>query len=153
MKAVIFKIGYTATYAILKLSKDFIVLNGYTGEGKVTDKYSMKSLHFLINNWFVNLIMYTTEAIVNLLRSKKENLEKKYPLSELALFGSYARGDQNEESDIDILVDFNSPIDGYEYIRLAHELEDLFNQKIDMVSRQGIKSGYLPYVEKNLIHV
>ena len=83
----------------------------------------------------------------------KFKIGKKYPLSELALFGSYARGDQNEESDIDILVDFNSPIDGYEYIRLAHELEDLFHQKIDMVSRQGIKSGYLPYVEKNLIHV
>jgi uncharacterized protein len=80
-------------------------------------------------------------------------LEKKYPFSEPALFGSYGRGDQNEESDIDILVDFNSPIDGYEYIRLANELEDLFNQKIDMVSRQGIKSGYLPNVEKNLIHV
>jgi predicted nucleotidyltransferase len=71
----------------------------------------------------------------------------------LGLFGSYARGDFNEQSDIDILVDFSSRIDGFDYIRLAHELEDVFNFKIDLVSRGGIRAEYLPYVEKNLIHV
>jgi hypothetical protein len=50
-------------------------------------------------------------------------------------------------------VDFNGRIDGFDYIRLAHELEDLFHHKIDMVSRKGIKPAYLPYVEKDLIHV
>ncbi len=80
-------------------------------------------------------------------------MEKNYPISELALFGSYARGDFNNESDIDILVDFSASIDGFQYIRLAHELEDLFKGKVDVVSRKGIKPSYLPFVEKNLIHV
>jgi hypothetical protein len=97
--------------------------------------------------------MYTLEKILQLLRTKKPELEQKYSVSELGLFGSYARGDQTEQSDIDILVDFRKKIDGFQYVRLAHELEDLFSHKIDVVSRGGIKSQYLPYVENCLIHV
>jgi predicted nucleotidyltransferase len=97
--------------------------------------------------------MYTTSQILAILKAKKAYLQERYPISELGIFGSYARGDFNEKSDIDILVDFSSRIDGFEYIRLAHELEDTFNQKIDIVSRKAIKPQYLPYVEKNLIHV
>jgi predicted nucleotidyltransferase len=96
--------------------------------------------------------MYNTEQIVNILKSQKKKLEKKYPISELALFGSYARGDNRDDSDIDILVDFNGRI-GIEFISLAHELEDIFQTKVDLVSRKGIKPYYLPFVEKNLIHV
>lgn len=97
--------------------------------------------------------MYNTNQIVNILADQKTKLVKKYPISEMALFGSYARGDYNEQSDIDILVDFNKRIDGFDYIRIAHELEDVFQQKIDLVSRKGIKPQYLFYVEKDLIHV
>jgi len=97
--------------------------------------------------------MYSKARILEILKDRKPDLQKRYPISEMGLFGSYARGDFNEHSDIDILVDFNARIDGFDYIRLAHELEDLFKYKIDLVSRNGIKSRYLPFVEKNLIHV
>lgn len=97
--------------------------------------------------------MYSLEVILDKLKQKKPELEKRYAVSELGVFGSFARGDQQQTSDIDILVDFSSRIDGFQYIRMAHELEDLFEQKIDVVSRKGIKSKYLPFVEKNLIHV
>ena len=97
--------------------------------------------------------MYTKEDILRLLKKNKASLIKKYPISELGLFGSYARGDYQEQSDIDILVDFNQRIDGFDYIKLAHEFEDIFKKKIDLVSRKAIKPGYLLYVEKNLIHV
>ena len=97
--------------------------------------------------------MYTTNQILAILKEKKEYLQNKYPISELGIFGSYARGDFNEKSDIDILVDFNSRIDGFEYIRLAHELEDTFNQKVDIVSRKVIKPQHLHYVENSLLHV
>jgi len=96
--------------------------------------------------------MYNTEQIVAILKEQKKNLEKRYPISELALFGSYARGDNNEQSDIDILVDFNGSI-GIGFIKLAHELEDVFKTKVDLVSRKGIKPYYLPFVEKNLVHI
>ncbi|HEY9343473.1 MAG TPA: nucleotidyltransferase family protein [Hanamia sp.] len=97
--------------------------------------------------------MYNTHQIINILANQKKELEKKFPISEMALFGSYARGDFNEHSDIDILVDFNKRIDGFDYIRIAHVLEDIFQHKIDLVSRKGIKPQYLSYVEKDLIHV
>lgn len=96
--------------------------------------------------------MYTLEQILKILKEKKPDLQKRYPISELGVFGSYARGDYNENSDIDILVDFNDRV-GIRFISLAHELEDTFKIKIDLVSRGGIKPRYLPYVEKNLIHV
>lgn len=97
--------------------------------------------------------MYNTHQILKILESQKKELEKKYPISEMGLFGSYARGDYNEQSDIDILVDFNDRIDGFDYIKIAHHLEDAFKQKIDLVSRKGIKAKYISFVENNLIHV
>ncbi|MDQ3842664.1 MAG: nucleotidyltransferase domain-containing protein [Bacteroidota bacterium] len=60
------------------------------------------------------------------------------------MFGSFARGDYNENSGIDILVNFNGRIDGFDYIRIGHELKGLFNHKVDMVSRPAIKLHYLP---------
>jgi len=96
--------------------------------------------------------MYTRDQIVNILRNKKPDLQTRYPIAELGIFGSYARGDNNSNSDIDILVDFNGRI-GIGFIKLAHELEDLFQQKVDLVSRRAIKPRYLPFVEKNLIYV
>jgi len=97
-------------------------------------------------------LMYNKDQILSILRTKKPDLQARYPISELGLFGSYARGDNSSSSDIDILVDFNGPI-GIRFIRLAHELEDLFHQKVDLISRKGIKPRYMPFVEKNLIHV
>ena len=96
--------------------------------------------------------MYNKEEILQILKAKKAELKNRYPISELGLFGSYARGGYNDKSDIDILVDFNASI-GIEFISLAHELEDTFKIKVDLVSRSGIKPKYLPYVEKNLIYV
>ena len=50
--------------------------------------------------------MYTTSQILTILKEKKAYLQGKYPISELGVFGSYARGDFNEHSDFDILVYF-----------------------------------------------
>lgn len=97
--------------------------------------------------------MHTKAQILDILKDKKAELLNRYPISELGIFGSYARGDFDENSDIDILVDFSGRITGFEFIRLAHEFESLFDSKIDLVSRGGIKPQYLSYVEKSLIHV
>lgn len=111
----------------------------------------MCSVDFL--NHICVTIMYTRDQILNILKREKATLQKQYSLSELGLFGSYARGDNHSDSDIDILVDFSERIDRFEFIRLAHYFEDIFNSKIDLVSRDGIKTKYLPFVEKSLIHV
>ncbi len=96
--------------------------------------------------------MYTLHQIKEILAEAKPTLQKKYPLSELGIFGSYARGDAHEKSDIDVLVDFNGRI-GMKFFSLAFEIEDLFNTKVDVVSRGGIKPKYFKYVEEDLIYV
>lgn len=96
--------------------------------------------------------MTSQSEIIEKLSRKKSDLLLRYPISELGMFGSYARNDFNENSDIDILVDFNGPI-GIKFLDLAHELEDILQNKVDLVSRKGIKPKYLSVIEKNLIHV
>lgn len=92
------------------------------------------------------------DEILQKLRDHKADLQKKYPLKSIALFGSYARGEETPESDIDLLVDFNGPI-GIEYVDLLIDIENLLNQKIDLVSNRAVKPHYRPYIEEDLIYV
>ena len=90
--------------------------------------------------------------IKNILLSHKQRLCSKYGLSNLAIFGSYARNQQTEESDLDILVEFNRPI-GLEFIDLADELEQILKLKVDLVSKKGLKDRHLKSIEKELEYV
>jgi predicted nucleotidyltransferase len=97
--------------------------------------------------------MKTREDVLTVLRLHKLELQKKYPIATLELFGSYARGDQNENSDVDLLVEFNGPI-GIEIVDLVEELEHLLRvKKVDLISKKYVKPRYLPFIEQNLIHV
>ncbi|MCB9252749.1 MAG: nucleotidyltransferase family protein [Flavobacteriales bacterium] len=87
-----------------------------------------------------------------LLQRHKQGLSEKYGVSVMAIFGSYVKEQQNENSDIDILVDFNKPI-GIEFIDLANELEVILQNKVDLVSKNGIKPQYLKYIEPDLTYV
>lgn len=93
-----------------------------------------------------------TNEILTILQNRKSYFFEKYKINQLAIFGSYARGNNNERSDLDILVDFKlSP--GIEYIDLAEELENLLKIKVDVVSKNAIKEKYLKYILKDMIYV
>ncbi len=79
-------------------------------------------------------------------------LNKKYPINELAIFGSYARGEATENSDLDIMVEFSKPV-GYLFFDLAKELEEYLHLKVDLVSKKGIKPAYFESLKSDLIHV
>jgi predicted nucleotidyltransferase len=96
--------------------------------------------------------MYTVAAIKNILARHKYLLAEKYPIKNIAIFGSYSRNEQKEKSDIDILVEFNGPI-GIEFIDLAEELEKILHSRVDLISKNGIKKAYYKYIEKDLIYV
>ena len=96
--------------------------------------------------------MYTLDEIKSILTEAKPELQKKYPLSELGIFGSYARGDANESSDIDVLVDFNGVI-GMQYFDLIDDISLLFNAKVDVVSKRGIKPDYFRFANDDLQYV
>ncbi len=68
--------------------------------------------------------MYTLETILERLRAYKPELQRKYPISRLGVFGSYARGEATENSDIDVAVELNGPM-GLNFVAMANEIEDL----------------------------
>ena len=96
--------------------------------------------------------MYTLETILEKLRDYKPELQRKYPISRLGLFGSYARGEATENSDIDVAVEFNGPM-GLNFVAMANEIEDLFGTKVDVVPKRSIKPIYLSSVEKDILYV
>ena len=95
--------------------------------------------------------MYTLQTILNKLRQHKPELQRKYPVSKLGVFGSYARGEATEESDIDIAVEITGPM-GLNFIEMADELENLFGKKTDVVPLRSIKPQYLQSVQKDIVY-
>lgn len=96
--------------------------------------------------------MYTLDKIVETLRKHKPELQRKYPVSRIGIFGSYARGEATENSDLDIAVEISGPM-GLNFVAMADEIEGLFGIKVDVVPKRSIKPIYLPYVEKDIIYV
>ncbi len=103
-------------------------------------------------NWQIQRAMKSLTDIEKLLISKKAMLFRKYPIKSLAIFGSYARNEQQEESDLDLLVEFDGKI-GSNFILLADELEELLGFKVDLVSKKGIKPHYFEHIKEDIIYV
>lgn len=97
-------------------------------------------------------IMYTLETILERLRACKPELQRKYPIGRLGVFGSYARGEATENSDIDVAVELNGPM-GLNFVAMANEIENLFGIKVDVVPKRSIKATHLPSVEKDILYV
>ena len=93
---------------------------------------------------------------VNTIKIKQEDQKKglfeKYPIKTLVIFGSYPRNEQKPTSDLDLMVEFHSPV-GSEFIELADELEQILGIKVDLVSKIGIKERYFERIKEDLIFV
>ena len=96
--------------------------------------------------------MKTLQEIRNTLRSHKSRLFNDYPIKSMAIFGSYSRIEQDNSSDLDILVEFSDKI-GIRFIDLAEELENIVGFKVDLVSKKGVKEKYLRSIDADLIYV
>lgn len=96
--------------------------------------------------------MRTLQEIKSTLINHKDHLFRDYPIKSMAIFGSYSRKEQSDDSDLDILVEFNDRI-GIRFIDLAEELEKLIGFKVDLVSKKGIKEKYLKTIDSDLIYV
>lgn len=96
--------------------------------------------------------MKSLQEIESSLSSHKSRLFSDYPIKSMAIFGSYARKEQNESSDIDILVEFSDKV-GIRFVDLAEELEKIVGSKVDLVSQKGIKEKYLKSIDPDLIYV
>jgi predicted nucleotidyltransferase len=79
------------------------------------------------------------KEIIEIIRSSKPELELRYGVQRLGLFGSYVREKQRKKSDIDILVKFNRDIDLFEFVDLREYLENQLNSKVDLVMESALK--------------
>lgn len=96
--------------------------------------------------------MKTLQEIKVTLNNNRNQLFEKYPIRTLAIFGSYARNEQSEKSDVDLIVEFKDKI-GMEFIDLADEIENILDSKVDLISRNGIKERYYQAIKSDLIYV
>lgn len=91
-------------------------------------------------------------SIIKRIQRKKKRWMRLYALNEIGMFGSYSRGEQLPTIDIDIVVSFTKPV-GMEFISLSLEIEKLFTQKVDIVSKNGIKPLYWNEIKNEVIYV
>ncbi len=101
-------------------------------------------------------IMLTREKVTEILRKKYPYLVSKYGIRRIGLFGSYAKEEQTEDSDIDIVAEFEKPI-GLKFIEFTEYLEKILGKKTDVLTPEGIKSirvqKIIESIEKNIIYV
>jgi predicted nucleotidyltransferase len=96
--------------------------------------------------------MKTRDEILASLGAAKAELQERFRVRTLALFGSYARNQQTEKSDVDILVEVDPSI-GLGFVSLADELERRLQQKVDLVSSRAVKPNRRRLIEPDLIYV
>jgi len=89
----------------------------------------------------------TKKYILNFLKSNKELLKRNYQVTKIGLFGSYARDEEKESSDIDIAVEIESKNSFRSFFSLLHFLEESFDKKIDL----GIESSLKPIAKKEIL--
>jgi uncharacterized protein len=78
------------------------------------------------------------DRILAQLKSRKRRL-KKFGIHSLSVFGSVARDQANENSDVDILVDFERPVGLFEFARLKMYLEDVLERPVDLVTPEALR--------------
>ena len=88
--------------------------------------------------------------ILNKLKALEPQLQERYHVSRIGVFGSVARGDSTEKSDIDLYVELEKPL-GFDFILLGDELEEALGAKVDIADREMLKRLW-PYIQDDLIY-
>ncbi len=91
--------------------------------------------------------------ILSLLERRREEIKQRFAVKHIALFGSAARNELRDDSDIDVLVEFEGPSTFGGYFDLKDYLEELLDRPIDLVTKKGLKPRARRHVERDLIHV
>ena len=101
-------------------------------------------------------IMAYLKEVINKLKLQYPYLSSEFGIKRIGIFGSVVRGVENEESDIDLIVEFEQPI-GLKFMKLTEFMENLFGRKVDILTKEGIRNIRVKKValdiEKDIIYV
>ncbi len=95
----------------------------------------------------------TRDELLGLLRQHKPILAQNFGVTGLALFGSFARGDAVDGSDVDILVRFDGPATSRSFFGVQFYIEDLTGRRVDLVTEKALRPRFRPYVEREAVNV
>ena len=93
------------------------------------------------------------QHVLTLLAQSRPELSTRFGVTRLSLFGSMARDEASESSDIDILVSFDGPATSKRYFGVLFFLEDMLGRPVDLVTDKALRAELKPYVEHSLIDV
>jgi predicted nucleotidyltransferase len=91
--------------------------------------------------------MKNIEEIKRTLTAHRGILASKFKVKTVGVFGSYVRGKPKKKSDVDILVEFKISVDFFEFLELEEYLEQILEIKVDLVTKQALKS----YIGKHIL--
>ena len=93
------------------------------------------------------------EKALRILEANRQELRERFGVKSLRLFGSVARDEASEQSDVDVLVEFDETPSLFGFLRLQGYLRDLLGTKVDLVTESGLKERARQYVEKDAVNV
>ena len=91
--------------------------------------------------------------ILKKLEKNKRKLIQKYNLTYIGVFGSYARGEENPASDVDILVEFSIVPTYFKFLELEEELEKILHKKVDLITKEGLKPLIKDKIIKETVYI
>ena len=94
--------------------------------------------------------MKTPQELKETLKRFKPILKEKFKVKEIGIFGSYVRGEESEESDVDVLVEFYEPI-GWEFFDVKEFLEEILGRKVDLVTVRALKPQLRDKILKEVV--
>jgi hypothetical protein len=97
--------------------------------------------------------MSKKEEIIGKINAENAFIKEKYHVKNIGVFGSVARGEETEKSDVDILVEFEKPIGFFEFIRLENYLSKILGRKVDLVTKKSVKPSIKEEIFKETVYV
>ena len=92
-----------------------------------------------------------TEDLLSRLRDLRPGLIQQYKVREIGVFGSYIRGEQSADSDIDLLVEFDEEADLFDLVGLSLYLEEILQRKVDIVPKRALRAELRETVLKEVV--
>ena len=95
----------------------------------------------------------TRTELLQILREHKPVLGERFGVASLSLFGSFARDEARDDSDVDVLVEYDGPATSKSFFGVLFYLEDLLGRRVDLVTNKALRKEIRPYVERDLVVV
>ncbi len=93
------------------------------------------------------------ESIEEKIKDIKPELEEKFGVKKIGIFGSYAKGLEDEQSDVDILVEIERPMGLIKFIKIEQYLSKILNRTVDLLTFESLKSYMKDDVLKEIKYV